>query len=82
MLAGKEMFDEDVQDEFSHSSIPSSDTYEEEDKDDAPFLGNQYVVLAGYGNLDSDDQKEVDFICRDKEERNFAQEGSLQTYYP
>ena len=28
------MLDEDVQDEFLHSSIPSKDIYEEEDKDD------------------------------------------------
>ena len=45
------MCDEDVQDEFLHSSIPSKDTYE----DDASFSGNQCIPHAGYGNLDSDD---------------------------
>ena len=34
------MLDEDVQDEFLHSSIPSKGTYKEKDKDDATFSGN------------------------------------------
>ena len=50
------MCDEDVQDEFLHSSIPSKDTYE--DEDDASFSGNQCIAHAGYGNLDSDDNNE------------------------
>ena len=54
------MRDEDVQDEFLHSSIPSKDTYE--DVDDASFSGNQCIAHAGYGNLDSDDYNEEDIM--------------------
>ena len=54
------MCDEDVQDEFLHSSIPSKDTYE--DEDDASFSGNQCIAHAGYGNLDSDDNNEEDIM--------------------
>ena len=57
------MLDEDVQDEFLHYIIPSKDTYEEEEKDDATFSGNQCVPHAGYGNLDSDDNNEEDIMC-------------------
>ena len=59
------MLDEDVQDEFLHSSIPSKDIYEEEDKDDASLSGNQCVSHAGYGNVDRDDNNEED-IMRDE----------------
>ena len=57
------MLDEDVQDEFLHYIIPSKDTYEEVDKDDATFSGNQCVSQTGYGNLDSDDNNEEDIMC-------------------
>ena len=57
------MLDEDVQDEFLHSSIPSKGTYKEEDKDDATFSGNQCISHAGYENLDSDDNNEEDIMC-------------------
>ena len=54
------MRDEDVQDELLHSSIPSKDTYE--DEDDASFSGNQCIAHAGYGNIDSDDSNEEDIM--------------------
>ena len=49
------MLDEDVEDEFLHSSIPPKYTYE--DEDDAPFSGNQCIAHAGYRNLDGEDRK-------------------------
>jgi hypothetical protein len=52
-----------VQDEFLHCSILSKDTYDEVDKDDATFSGNQCVSQTGYGSLDSDDNNEEAIIC-------------------
>jgi hypothetical protein len=51
--AGEEMLVEDEQDGFLHSSIPSKDTYE--DEENVSFSGNQHIAHAGYGNLDSYD---------------------------
>jgi hypothetical protein len=56
------MLDEDVQDEILHSSIPSKDTYDEEDKVDALFSGNQCVAHAGNGNLDNDENNYKDVM--------------------
>ena len=53
-----------MQDELLLSSIPSKGTYE--DDDNAPFLGNQCVAHAGYGNLESsDDNNEEDIMSHE-----------------